>query len=71
MFKGPEALEMIDRYVEPAVLETVWSEDRMERSKGEPETWRGSATEGLQCGFVELDPMQPSQGTGMEWPRSQ
>lgn len=40
MFKGPEALEMIDRYVEPAVLETVWSEDHMESSKGEPETWR-------------------------------
>lgn len=40
MFKGPEALEMIDRHVEPVVIETVWSEDHMESSKCELETWR-------------------------------
>lgn len=52
MFKGPKALEMIDRYVEPAVLETVWSEDHMESSKGEPETWRELSHRRIQCSHL-------------------
>lgn len=71
MFKDPEALKMIDRRVELAVLETVWSEDHMENTRVSLRPGRSSAIEGLQCLFVELDPMQPSQRTGKEWPRSQ
>lgn len=70
-FKGPEALKMIDRRVELAVLETVWSEDHIENTRVSLRSGRSLATEGLQCPFVELYPMQPSQGTGKEWPRSQ